>query len=141
MSCMKFQHQVKFHLTLDFTETLVITSCGTKYVLVMVKHFNKQIELVTLPQNSLELETMAFFFYCVWIHFGALAKVLTNQQREFFEAFEALYTIAFLDPYTTSRNNLEEDGLIKQIIQIIKRDLQKYKLFHGNYYDWNLMLL
>jgi hypothetical protein len=36
---------------LDFTSPLITTSQGTKYVLVMVAHFNNWIELVALPQR------------------------------------------------------------------------------------------
>ena len=37
--------------SLDFAGPLMTTSQGAKYVLVMVEHFNKWIELVALPQN------------------------------------------------------------------------------------------
>ena len=46
--------------SLDFVGSLVVTSRGAEYVLVMVEHFSKLIELVALPQNSLELAVAAF---------------------------------------------------------------------------------
>ena len=49
-----------YRWSLDFARPLVVTPRGAKYVLVMVEHFSKWIELVTLPQNSSELAAMAF---------------------------------------------------------------------------------
>jgi len=67
-----------YRWSLDFTGPLVVTSRGVKYMLVMVGHFSKWIELVVLPQNSLELAAMAFLD-CVLSHFGAPIEVLTDQ--------------------------------------------------------------
>jgi hypothetical protein len=59
----------------------------------MVEHLSKWIELVALPQNSLELAAMAFLDW-VLARFGALSEVLTDQGHEFLGAFEALCTKA-----------------------------------------------
>ena len=40
---------------LDFAGPLTITPHGAKYVLVIVEHFSKWIELVALPPNSSEI--------------------------------------------------------------------------------------
>jgi hypothetical protein len=53
------------------------TPRGTKYVLLMVEHFSKWIELVVLPHNSLELTVLAFLD-CVLVLFGAPEEVLTE---------------------------------------------------------------
>ena len=49
-----------YRWSLDFAVLLVVTPCGVKYVLVMMEHFSKWIELVGLPQNSAELAVTAF---------------------------------------------------------------------------------
>ena len=49
-----------YRWNLDFAGPLLPTSQGAKYVLVMVEHFSKWIELVALPQNSSELAATAF---------------------------------------------------------------------------------
>ena len=56
-------------------------------MLVMVEHFSKWIEHVALSQNSVELAAITFLDR-VLACFGAPAKVLTNQGREFLGAFE-----------------------------------------------------
>jgi hypothetical protein len=69
-----------YRWSLDFAGPLTITPHGAKYVLVMVEHFSKWIELVALLQNSSELAAMAFLDR-VLARFGAPAEVLTDQGR------------------------------------------------------------
>ncbi len=52
------------------------------YVLVMVEHFSKWIELVPSPNKSNEGVAYAFLDR-VLNHFGALAEVLTDQGTKF----------------------------------------------------------
>jgi len=49
-----------YYWSLDFARPLLVTPRGAIYVLVMVEHFSKWIELVALSKNSLELATVAF---------------------------------------------------------------------------------
>ena len=123
---------------LDFVGRSVITPCGAKYVLVMVKHLSKWIELVALSQNSLELAA-ATFLNCVLTRFGALVEVLTDQGREFLGAFEELYTKALIDHRTTLRDHPEVDGLDKWVGQTTKRSLRKYGLLRGSYWDLSML--
>ena len=67
---------------MDFAGPLLPTSRGAKYVLVMVEHFSKWIELVALLQNSSELAAAAFLDR-VQARFGAPTKVLTDQGGSF----------------------------------------------------------
>ncbi len=53
-----------------------------RYVLVMVEHFSKWIELVPSLDKSTEGVAYAFFDR-VFIHFGAPTEVLTNQGTKF----------------------------------------------------------
>ncbi len=53
-----------------------------KYVLVMVEHFSKWIELVLSPDKSSEGVAYTFFDR-VLNHFGAPTEVLTDQGMEF----------------------------------------------------------
>ena len=78
-----------------------MTPRNAKYILVMVEHFNKWIELMALPQYSSELAAMAFFDQVV-ARLEALAEVLTDQRREFLDSFEALCTKALIDHCTAS---------------------------------------
>jgi hypothetical protein len=71
-----------YRLSLDFVKSLPLAVRHTRYVLVMVKHFSKWIELVPSPDKSNERVAYAFLDR-VFSHFGALAKVLTDQGIEF----------------------------------------------------------
>ena len=95
-----------YHWSLDFAGPLVVTPRGTEYVLVMVEHFNKWIELVA-------------------------AKVLTDQRREFLGAFDEFCIKVLIDHRTTSWNHLEADGLAERVVQSTKRGLRKYGLLWG----------
>ena len=128
-----------YRWSLDFAGPLVVTTRGAKYVLVMVEHFSKWIELVALPQNSAELAAAAFLDR-VLARFGAPAEVLTDQGREFLGAFEELCTKALIDHRTTSRDHPEADGLAERVVQTTKRGLRKYGLLRGSHRDWDLML-
>ena len=87
--------------SLDFAAPLVVTSRGAKYVLVILEYFSKWIELVALPQNSAKLAAAAFLDRVLG-RFGASAEVLTDQGRDFFGAFDELYTKALIDHRTIS---------------------------------------
>ncbi len=128
-----------YRWSLDFAGPLMTTSRGSKYVLVMVEHFSKWIELVALPQNSSELAAAAFLDR-VLARFGAPAEVLTDQGREFLGSFEELCTKALIDHRTTSRDHPEADGLAERVVQTVKRGLRKYGLLEGNHQDWDLKL-
>ena len=61
-----------YRWSLDLAEPLMTTKRGAKYVVVMVEHFNKWIELMALLQNSSKL-AMAPFLDRVLARFGAPA--------------------------------------------------------------------
>lgn len=58
----------------------------------------------------MNLATVAFLD-CMLVHFGALAKVLTNQRREFFNVFEEFCTRALIDYCNTLRDHQEANCL------------------------------
>ena len=85
-----------YRWSLDSIGPLVVTPHGAEYVLVMVEHFGKWIELVALPQNRAELAA-AVFLDRMLARFGTLAEVLTDQRKDFLGAFKKLCTKAFID--------------------------------------------
>ena len=108
-------------------------------MLVMMKHFSKWIELVALCQNSTKLAA-ATFLDCVLARFGAPAKVLTDQGKEFLRAFEVLCIKALIDHRTTSRDHPEAGGSAERVVQRTMRGLRKYGLLRGSHRNWDLML-
>jgi hypothetical protein len=128
-----------YRWSLDFAGWLVVTPRGAKYVLVMMEHFNKWIELVALLQNSAELAAVAFLDR-VLAHFGAPTEVLTDQGREFLGVFEELCTKALIDHRTTSRDHPEAYGLAERVVQTTKHGLRKYGLLRRSHRNWDLIL-
>ncbi len=98
-----------------------------RYVLVMVEHFSKWIELVPSPDKSSEGVAYAFLNR-VLSHFGAPAEVLTDQGTKFQGEFQVLCDKALIDHRTTSRDHLEANGLAERVVQTVKRALRKYGL-------------
>jgi hypothetical protein len=71
-----------YHWNLDFAGPLPLTLQHNRYVLVMVEHFSKWIELVLSLDKSSEGVAYALFDR-VLSHFGVLAEVLTDQGTKF----------------------------------------------------------
>ena len=107
--------ELGYKWSLDFAGPLPPTPRGVKYVLVMVEHFSKWIELVALPQNSSESAAAAFLDR-VLARFGAPTEVTTDQGREFLGSFEELCMQALIDHRTTSRDHPEADGLAERVV-------------------------
>ncbi len=71
-----------YRWSLDFAGPLPLTVRHNRYVLVMVEHFSKWIELVPSPDKSNERVAYALFDR-VFSHFGAPAQVLIDQGMKF----------------------------------------------------------
>jgi hypothetical protein len=108
--------------SLDFAGPLPMTPRHNKYVLVMIEHFSKWIELVALLDKFSEGAAYSFLD-CVLSHFGAPAEVLTDQGREFLGEFQTLCWQAMIDHRTTLRDHPEADGLAERMVQTVKRGL------------------
>ncbi len=126
-----------YRQSLDFAGPLPLTVRHNRYVLVMVEHFSKWIELVPSPNKSSGGVTYAFLNR-VLSHFGALAKVLTNQSMKFQGEFQVLCDKALIDHQTTSQNHLEADGLTDRVLQTLKKALRQYGLHKGHLRDWDI---
>jgi hypothetical protein len=78
-----------YRWNLDFVGPLPLTARHNRYVLVMVEHFCKWIELVPSLDKSNEGVAYAFLDR-VLSHFGALTEVLTDQGTKFQGEFQVL---------------------------------------------------
>jgi hypothetical protein len=80
---------------------------GNKYVVVMIEHFTKWVELVPIPEKSSFYTAAAL--KGVLTRFGAPAEVLTDQGEEFQGEFAALLQKLLIDHRTTSRDHPQSD--------------------------------
>jgi hypothetical protein len=110
---------------------------GNKYVVVMIEHFTKSVELVPIPEKS-SLYTAAAL-KGVLTRFGAPAEVLTDQGEEFQGEFAVLLQKLLIDHRTTSRDHPQSDGLAERMVQVVKDALRKYCLTF-NKQHWCLFL-
>jgi hypothetical protein len=85
-----------YRWNLDFARPLPLMVQHNIYVLVMVEHFSKWIELVPFFDKSSEGVVYAFLDRAL-SHFGAPAEVLTDQGTKFQGEFQVLCDKALID--------------------------------------------
>jgi len=85
----------------------------------MIQHFSKWLELVPLPNNSNEGVAYAFLDR-ILSRFRAPTKVFIDQGTEFCGEFQELCEKTLIDHRTTSQDHPEADGLVKQMVQMVK---------------------
>ncbi|CAM6093253.1 unnamed protein product [Calypogeia fissa] len=122
----------------DLAGELPLTSRGNLYIMIMIEHFSKWIELVALPDKSSHSTSQAFLQQ-VLSRFGACAECLTDQGSEFRGEFQELLDQALIDHRRTSRDHPQADGLAERMVQTCKRGLRKICLTK-NKEDWDLAL-
>jgi len=68
-----------YHSSCDLAGELPQTSRGNVYIMIMIEHFSKWVELVALPDKSSH-NTSHVFLQQVLSRFGAYAKCLIDQR-------------------------------------------------------------
>jgi hypothetical protein len=126
-----------YRWNLDFVGPLNLMPQHNRYVLVMIEHFSKWLELVPLLNHNSERATYAFLDK-VFSRFGVLVENFIDQSAKFQGDFQDLCEKELIDHHITSRDHLEVDGLAKQMMQMVKRRLQKYGLQKSHTRDWDL---
>lgn len=118
----------------DLCKMPVISTDGNRYVVVMIEHFSKWVELVPIPEKT--AANTAEALKRVLTMFGAPAEVLTDQGDEFRGEFDELLQRMMIDHRRTSRNHPQADGLAERTVQTIKTALRKYCLvFNKHHWD------
>jgi transposase InsO family protein len=126
-----------YRWSLDFAGLLPLTVRHDRYVLVMVEHFSKWIELVPSPDKSSEGVVYAFLDR-VLSHFGAPTEVLIDQGTKFQGEFQVLCDKALIDHRTMFRDHPEADGVAERVVKTVKKALHKYGLHKGHLGDWDI---
>ena len=122
----------------DFVGSFPVTKRGNKYVLVLIEHFTKWVELVPLPDKSAAGTAWALVEY-VLTRMGALAEVVTDQGSEFRGEFQDLLTYFRIDHRLASRQHPQADGMSERMVQTMKQGLRK-TLLERAATDWDLVL-
>jgi hypothetical protein len=114
------------------------SASGNIYVVVMIEHFSKWIELVPIPEKTSHHTAAAL--RGVLCKYGAPAEVLTDQGEEFQGEFAELLTKLLIDHRLTSRDHPQSDGLAERMVQTVKEALRKFVL-KLNRHHWDLTTL
>ena len=110
------------------------SAAGNHYVVVMVEHFSKWIEVAAIPEKT--ADNVKAVFLPVLCRYGAPAEVLTDQGTEFEGSFAALLLALYIDHCITSRNHAQSNGLAERIVQMFKKALRKYcVLYDRDFWD------
>ncbi len=120
----------------DLIEELPQTSRGNVYIMIMIEHFLKWVELVALSDKSSHSSNQAFLQQ-VLSRFGACVECLTNQGSEFRGEFQDLLDHALIDHRRTSKGHPQVDGLVERMVQTCKKGLRKI-FFTKNKEDWDM---
>jgi hypothetical protein len=110
---------------------------GIRYVVVMIEHFSKWIELLPIPEKT--SHNTAAALRGVLCRYGAPAEVLTDQGEEFRGEFAELLTKLLIDHRLTSRDHPQSDGLAERMVQTVKEALRKFLLKSNRHY-WDVQL-
>jgi hypothetical protein len=129
---------MSYRWSCDLARELPQTSRGNVYIMIMIEHFSKWVELVTLSDKSSH-NTNQTFLQQVLSRFGACAKCLTDQGSEFKGEFQDLFDHAFIDHCRTLKGHPQADGLAKKMVQTCKKGLWKICLIR-NKEDWDMAL-
>jgi len=108
----------------DLAQELPQTSKGNVYIMIMIEHFSKWVELAALSDKSSH-STSQTFLQQVLSRFGACAECLTDQESKFRGEFQDLLDHALIDHRRISKDHPQADGLVERMVQTCKKGLRK----------------
>ena len=129
-------HGMFYRWGVDLAGPFVETAAGNLYVMIMIEHFSKHVEIVALP-NKLPATTAAAFVQHVLGRFGSPAEVLTDRGGEWADEFAAMLQRALIDHRRTSAGRPQSDGLTERCVQTMKQSLSKMCAERGNRDNWD----
>ncbi|CAI5474225.1 unnamed protein product [Closterium sp. Yama58-4] len=128
---------IGFRWSLDLAGEMPLSRRGKRFILIMIEHGSKWVEVRALPSKSSARIAEAFEDQ-VLTRFGACGEVLTDQGTEFLGEFENLLTASGITHRRTSRYHPQSDGLTERFVQTVKKGLRAY----GEKFkrDWDVRL-
>jgi len=126
-----------YRFGVDFAGPFARSKDGNAYVLIMIDHFSKQIELVATPNKEARTTANAFLAAVIG-RYGACAEVVTDRGTEFEGEFAQLLEDCLIDHRVTSPNHPQADGLAERCVQSMKKALMKHVVQHRDLGDWDV---
>jgi hypothetical protein len=99
----------------DLAGKLPQTFGGNVYIIIMIEHFSKWVELVALSDKSSH-NINQIFLQQVLSRFGVCAECLTDQGIKFRREFQDLLDHALIDHPQISRDHPQADGLTERMV-------------------------
>eukprot|EP00873_Tetraselmis_striata_P018566 jgi/Tetstr1/438830/TSEL_027339.t1 len=113
-----------YRFSVDSAGPLPTSSEGHKYVIVIVEHFSKWIELV--PVRDLEASTTAKAFHeRVLARYGAPVEVVTDNGTEYQGAFREQLERHGIQPVDIPPGHPQANGMAERIVKVLKVALRK----------------
>ncbi|CAI7885100.1 unnamed protein product [Closterium sp. NIES-53] len=114
-----------FRWSLDMAGELPLSRGGKQYIVLMVEHVSKWLEVRAIPSKS-SRHVAAAFKEQVISRFGACAEVLTDHGTKFQGEFKKLLEETGITHRRTSRYHPQSDGLTEHLVQTLKWGLRAY---------------
>ena len=113
-----------YRWSVDLTGPFPTSRSGMRYVMVMIEHYSKFVELAAIPAKE-AVHTAAAFRSRVLCRYGAMAEVVTDQGTEFLGEFHALLEQALVDHRVISADRPSSNGLAERAVQAVKQALRR----------------
>ncbi|CAI7732521.1 unnamed protein product [Closterium sp. NIES-53] len=118
-------HGLGFRWSLDLAGELPLSRGGKQYIVLMVEHVSKWLEVRAIPSKS-SRHVAAAFKEQVIRRFGACAEVLMDLGTELQGEFKNMLEETGITHRRTSRYHPQSDGLTERLVQTLKRGLRAY---------------
>ena len=125
-----------YRWSVDLLGPLPETATGCKYVMVMVEHFSRYLDIAPIPSKLAEV-TAAIFKRHVLGRFGSCAELLSDQGGEWQGAFHEVLRAARIDHRMTSADHPQGNGLTERAVQTVKRSLRKLTAGKADAHKWD----
>ena len=113
-----------YRFSIDSAGPLPVSNNGYQYVIVIVEHFSKWIELV--PVKQLDSKTTAQAFNDrVLARYGAPVEVVSDNGQEYQGAFRALLQQHGIDQVDIPPGHPQANGMAERIVNVMKTALRK----------------
>jgi transposase InsO family protein len=112
-----------YRWSVDLCGPFPTSKAGNRYVMVMVEHYSKFVELAALPAKEAR-HTAAAFTSRVLGRYGAMAEVLTDQGSEWLAEFHQVLERALVDHRMTSAGRPSSNGASERVVQVVKQALR-----------------
>lgn len=121
-----------YRFGMDSAGPLRASAEGYTYVLVIVEHFSKWIDLV--PVKSLNPEVTAkAFTERVLARYGAPVEVVTDNGQEYHGQFAALLKQHGIDQVEIPAGHPQTNGMSERLVQVLKEALRKFVMSMGSF--------